>query len=78
MRKNEMLTLVINKFGFEHQNTIEFAEAIEWLGQVESEALLEEVLSLPLDEDEDDEEYFDTDYDECGYDPYMGCYSFDC
>jgi hypothetical protein len=27
--------------------------------------------------DEDDEE-FEDDYDECGFDPYMGCYSYDC
>ena len=28
-------------------------------------------------EEIEDEEYFD-DYDECGYNPYMGCYDFDC
>lgn len=29
-----------------------------------------------FDEDFEDEVF--DDYDECGYDPYMGCYSFDC
>lgn len=54
MTKEEMLTLVIRKFGFEHQYTIDFAESIEWLGQEESETLLEAVLTLPLEEDEED------------------------
>ena len=33
------------------------------------------------DEDEDDEDEdldWDDDYDECGFNPYMGCYDFDC
>ena len=25
-----------------------------------------------------DDEGYEPDYDECGYDPYMGCYSYDC
>ena len=49
MTKNEMLTLVIQKWGFEHEYTIQFAEAMEWLGQTELEALMNEVLALPLD-----------------------------
>ena len=28
-------------------------------------------------DDEDDDEYYD-DYDECGFNPYMGCYDYDC
>ena len=28
-------------------------------------------------EEIENEEYFD-DYDECGFNPYMGCYDFDC
>jgi hypothetical protein len=55
MTKNEMLTLVIQKFGFEHQHTVEFAEAIEWLGLAESENLLYETLDLPIEADEDGE-----------------------
>lgn len=49
MTKNEMLTLVIQKWGFEHEYTIQFVEAMEWLGQTELEALMNEVLALPLD-----------------------------
>jgi len=54
MTKEEMLTLVIRRFGFEHQYTIDFAESIEWLGLEESRTLLEAVLTLPLEEDEED------------------------
>lgn len=29
--------------------------------------------------DEEEPEYDDyDDYDECGFDPYMGCYTYDC
>lgn len=30
------------------------------------------------DEDEEDLEDWEDDVDECGYNPYMGCYDFDC
>ncbi len=49
MTKEEMLILVIQKYGFEHEYTIQFSEAMEWMGQTELEALLNEVLDLPLD-----------------------------
>lgn len=29
-------------------------------------------------EDEEDPEDWEDDVDECGYNPYMGCYDFDC
>ena len=34
----------------------------------------------PLADGEDDDEDFDyePDYDECGFNPYLGCYDFDC
>ncbi len=54
MTKDEMLTLVIQKFGFEHEYTIQFAEAMEWLGQEELTALLAEVLALPLAVEDDE------------------------
>ena len=42
------------------------------------ETLVDEVEDF--DEEELDEFYYDHDdwYDECGYNPYMGCYDFDC
>ena len=39
MTREEMLSLMIQKFGFENEYTIQFAEAMEWLGLVELEAL---------------------------------------
>ena len=30
------------------------------------------------DEEEEDPEDCENDVDECGYNPYMGCYDFDC
>lgn len=30
------------------------------------------------DEEEEDPEDWEDDVDECGYNPYMGCYDFDC
>lgn len=56
MTRDEMLTLVIQKFGFEHEYTIQFAEAMEWMGLVELEALMNEVLALPI-ENEDEEDF---------------------
>lgn len=54
MTKEEMLTLVIRRWGFEHPYTIDFAESMEWLGLVELEALMNEVLWLPQIEDEEE------------------------
>ena len=28
--------------------------------------------------EDEDEEYWEDDYDEWGYNPYLGCYDFDC
>ena len=49
-----MLALVIQKYGFYHKYTIQFAEAMEWLGRTELEALMNEVLALPLDTEDED------------------------
>ena len=40
----------------------------------------EVVAIIEKDEDDTAEEWYDyrDDYDECGYNPYMGCYDFDC
>ena len=31
--------------------------------------------AAPCEYDDDD---YEPDYDECGFDPYEGCYTFDC
>lgn len=30
------------------------------------------------DEEEEDSDYWEDDVDECGFNPYMGCYDYDC
>ena len=36
--------------------------------------------AVSMENVEVDEDFFDyePDYDECGFNPYMGCYDFDC
>ena len=43
---------------------------------IDFDDLEDEVIDFDDLEDEDYDDY--DDYDECGFDPYMGCYSFDC
>ena len=71
--KEQMLTEIIRVWGMEHEYTLEFAIAMETATEAELKELYEDIIDRPI-YDEEDEEY----YDECGYDPYMGCYSFDC
>ena len=47
-------------------------DVMEYVVTIEDEAV-REVEEVEFDDYDD----YD-DYDECGYDPYMGCYSFDC
>lgn len=38
-----------------------------------------EIVATVTREDEDiEEDYYEPDYDECGFNPYMGCYDYDC
>lgn len=37
----------------------------------------EVIATITRDDEKDDYEY-EPDYDECGFNPYMGCYDFDC
>ena len=71
--KEQMLTDIIRTWGMEHEYAIEFATAMETATDTELKELYEDIIDRPV-YDAEDEEY----YDECGYDPYMGCYSFDC
>lgn len=54
MTKEEMLTFVIQKFGFEAKETIQFAEAMERLGLNELKILLKETLAIDITIKEDD------------------------
>ena len=80
------LNKAIKTFGFEHPITITIA-FLEEQGKTElAEQLFEECEELAhphwaQDDDEDpwdeDEEYL-NEADETGFDPYEGCYTFDC
>lgn len=75
--KDQMLNEIIKTWGMEHEYTIEFATAMETTTETELKELYEDIIDRPI-YDEEDEEYYEPDYDKCGYDPYMGYYSFDC
>lgn len=61
-------------------------QAFPYLSPNEREALIsgicpdcwDKMFSDDEDEEEDEEEYFEDSYDECGFNPYMGCYDWDC
>lgn len=55
MTREEMLTKIIQKYGFEHERTIEFAEAKEWMGTYALSVLWHELMyGISDDEDEDE------------------------
>lgn len=56
MTKDDMLTLVIRRFGFEHPYTVDFAGAMDWLGDAELEALFNELMRMPLDDADEEED----------------------
>ena len=63
----------IRAFGFEDARTITIA-FLEEQGKHE----LAEDLFQTLTDDEDDFDDYEPDVDECGFDPYEGCYTYDC
>lgn len=80
MTKEQMMNDIIHRFGFESKVTIGFCKLVE--GGVDEDTL-EYWYMLLMDayEDDDDEEEdydYEDSFDECGYNPYMGCYDFDC
>ena len=71
-----MMDDIIRRFGFESKVTIGFCKLVE--GGVDRDTL-EYWYMLLMDAYEDEEDYdYEDDFDECGYNPYMGCYDFDC
>lgn len=76
MTKEQMMDDIIRRFGFESKVTIGFRKLVE--GGVDRDTL-EYWYMLLMDAYEDEEDYdYKDDFDECGYNPYMGCYDFDC
>lgn len=77
------LDKAIKMFGFENPITITIA-VLEKQGKHElAEQLFEECEELAdphwcRDDDLDSTLHFTDDMDECGFDPYMGCYTGDC
>lgn len=74
------LDKAIRMFGFEDPRTITIA-VLEEQGKTELAEQLWEVLT-DAEEYEDDSDDYDRDYepdvDETGFDPYEGCYTYDC
>lgn len=79
------LAKAIRRFGFEDARTI----TIAYLEEAGKATLAEELYATLVgdeEEEEDDEplyynedwDDFEAEADECGFDPYEGCYTFDC
>jgi hypothetical protein len=70
----------IKMFGFEDARTITIA-VLEEIGKHE---LAEDLFNTLTDNAEGSEDFDNDDYDfepeadECGFDPYEGCYTYDC
>lgn len=56
MTREEMFTLVIQKFGFEARETIKFAQAMDQLDLLELETLLKEILAIDIITDNEEDE----------------------
>lgn len=79
MTKEQMMDNVIRRYGFENKWTVWFCELAEVL--TESQLLNAYILldaNVLCDVENDEPDDIDDDFDECGYNPYMGCYDFDC
>ena len=76
------LNKAIKTYGFENPITITIALLEEQSKTELAEQLYDECLALGCEEDgedpwDEDEEYLNGD-EEMGFDPYEGCYTFDC
>lgn len=67
------------------RKTVELAELISSSASLVWDDTAEEVESYEPDqlefvevEEEDESEWEEPDYDESGFNPYLGCYDFDC
>lgn len=53
-----------------YDGIVEYADIID--------ATTGEVVAICKEEEESSDYDYEPDYDECGFNPYMGCYDFDC
>ena len=78
LTKEEMMNSVVSNFGLENKWTVWFFECAERLTDEQlfnAYVLLEDtVYHAP----EDDDDYFVENDFEQGFDPYEGCYTYDC
>lgn len=85
----EMMNEVASRFGLEDKAVIKFCAMCETAKTADDDRKIVEaygwLISYGVDNEEDDEDdnydddYGDYDgYDECGFNPYAGCYDYDC
>lgn len=55
MTREEMLTKIIHKYGFEHKCTIEFAKAKEWMGTYALSVFWHELMYKSFEDEEDED-----------------------
>lgn len=83
------INLACSEFGLENPHTIAIARLVDlvadgYLAKDEATPMAQIIYHhgteslLYDDECDEDEEYDEPDYDECGFNPYLGCYDFDC
>ena len=80
MNKEQMMDEVIRKYGFENKWTIWFCELAEVLteSQLLNAYIILEAGVVPVEEDDEEYEEPDDIDSDFGFDPYMGCCSYDC
>lgn len=85
--RKKILDLTVNNFGLEHEYTIEIFKVSERLPEEEFDATVwalflyrfrENALDSEPDYDEMAQEYEEQEATDLGFNPYLGCYDFDC
>jgi hypothetical protein len=82
------INLACTEFGLEDQHTIAISRLVDlvadgYLAEDEATPMAQIIYhhgaeNLYYNDAWDDEEYDEPDVDECGFDPYEGCYTGDC
>ena len=81
MSYKEMMDDVVRKYGFEAEVTIKFCEMCENSTSEDDRKMCEykhDELMGYFNPDEDEPCFIGEIDDECGFNPYMGCYDYDC
>lgn len=75
LTKEDMLNAVVSIFGLENKWTVWFFECAERLTdeQLFNAYMLLDAMNSFVPEDDDDDDYLEQ-----GFDPYEGCYTYDC